>query len=236
MIAVSPSLGNQIRTFQDNLEIEVIGNVVRTDFFKPGETATEDLPSRTRFLSIASLLKEKGFIYLLEAAQLLNQRGKISFEVMIGGEGPERDRLRRHVEVSGLSDQCYFLGPMNRSQVRDQMQRCDVFVLPSLQETFGVVLVEAMACGKPVIATRCGGPEFVVTKENGILVDIGDSKALANVMERFIARRVCFDPARVRQTISERFGENAFLEKISEIYKDLGIKGARDLGRACSNE
>jgi glycosyltransferase involved in cell wall biosynthesis len=226
MIAVSPFLAKEIRTFHDEVEIEVIGNVIRTDFFKPEEATTEDLPSRTRFLSIASLLKEKGFIYLLEAAQLLNQRGRIPFEVMIGGEGPERDRLRRHVEVSGLSDQCYFLGPMNRSQVRDQMQRCDVFVLPSLQETFGVVLVEAMACGKPVIATRCGGPEFVVTEDTGFLVGVGDSKALADVMERFITHAIRFNPASIRQSICERFGENTFLEKISDIYKGLGIKGA----------
>jgi glycosyltransferase involved in cell wall biosynthesis len=225
VIAVSPFLAEEIQTFHDGLEVEVIGNVIRTDFFKPEDTAREDLPSRTRFLSIASLLKKKGFIYLLEAAQLLNQRGRISFEVMIGGDGPERNRLKRHVEVSGLSDQCYFLGPMRRSQVRDQMQRCDVFVLPSLQETFGVVLVEAMACGKPVIATRCGGPEFVLTEDTGFLVEVGDSRALAAVMERFITRAVRFNPASIRQSICERFGENTFLEIISDIYKGLGIKG-----------
>ncbi len=204
----------------------MIGNVVRTDFFKPEKTTTEGLPSKTHFLSIASLLKEKGFIYLLEAAQLLNQRGRTSFEVMIGGKGPEQDRLRRHVEVSGLSEQCYFLGPMSRSQVRDQMLRCDVFVLPSLQETFGVVLVEAMACGKPVIASRCGGPEFVVTEDTGVLVGVGDSKALANAMEKFITHAIRFNPASIRQSICERFGENPFLEKISGIYRGLGIKGA----------
>jgi len=225
MIAVSPFLAKEIRTFHDGLEIEVIGNVVRTDFFKPQENMTEGLPSRMRFLSIASLLKGKGFIYFLEAAQLLNQRGRISFEVMIGGEGPERDRLRRHMEGLDLSDQCNFFGQMSRSQVRDQMQRCDVFVLPSLQETFGVVLVEAMACGKPVIATRCGGPEFVVTEDTGFLVGVGDSTALADVMEKFITHAIRFNPASIRQSICERFGENTFLEKISDIYKGLGIKG-----------
>lgn len=226
MIAVSPFLAKDIRTFHDGLEIEVIGNVVRTDFFKPQETMTEGLPSRKRFLSIASLSKEKGFIYLLEAAQLLNQRGRISFEVMIGGEGPELDRLRRHVEGLDLSDQCYFLGQMSRSQVRDQMQRCDVFVLPSLRETFGVVLVEAMACGKPVIATRCGGPEFVVTEDTGFLVGVGDSGALADVMERCVTHAIRFNPTSIRQNICERFGESPFLKKISGLYRDLGIKGA----------
>jgi glycosyltransferase involved in cell wall biosynthesis len=106
------------------------------------------------------------------------------------------------------------------------MQHCDVFVLPSLQETFAVVLVEAMACGKPVIATRCGGPEFVVAADTGFLVGVRDSKALADVMEKFITRDVRFNPASIRRSICERFGENTFLEKISDIYKGLGIKGA----------
>jgi glycosyltransferase involved in cell wall biosynthesis len=226
VIAVSPFLAEQIQTFHDGLEVEVIGNVVRTDFFKPAETKAEDIPPKTCFLSIGSLLKEKGFMYLLEAAQLLKQRGILSFELMVGGEGPERDRLGHHVEGLGLSEQCHFLGLMSRSQVRDQMQRCDVFVLPSLQETFAVVLVEAMACGKPVIATRCGGPEFVVAADTGFLVGVGDSKALADVMEKFITRHVRFNPASIRRSICERFGENTFLEKISDIYKGLGIKGA----------
>jgi len=224
-IAVSPSLVKQIRTFQDDLEIEVIGNVVASDFFNPPRTGAEDIPPVIRFLSIGSLLKEKGFIYLLEAVQILKKRGTLSFELGIGGEGPEGYRLRHFVKVSGLSEQCHFLGPMSRWQVRDQMQQCDVFVLPSLQETFGVVLVEAMACGKPVIATRCGGPEFVVTEDTGCLVGVGDSKALADVMEKFITREVAFNPASIRESVSDRFGENAFLEKISDVYRSLGING-----------
>jgi len=226
IVAVSPSLAKQILSFERNVEVAVIGNLIRSDFFKPAESKSEDVLRPTRFLSIALLSKQKGLIFLLEAAYLLVKRGITSFELVIGGDGPERAKLQSRVVSLGLSGHCSFLGAMTRCHVRDQVQKSDVFVLPSLHETFGVVLGEAMACGKPVIATRCGGPEFVITQENGILVDIGDSRALADVMERFIARRVCFDPARVRQSISERFGENAFLEKISDIYKGLGIKGA----------
>jgi len=221
IIAVSPSLVKQIRAFQDDLEIEVIGNVARTDFFKPVEIEAEASPHKTRFLSIGSLLKEKGFIYLLEAAQLLKQRGFLSFELMIGGEGPERGRLEHYVEVFGLSEQCHFLGPLSRMQVRDQMQECDVFVLPSLQETFSVVLLEAMACGKPVIATHCGGPEFIVTSETGILVDVADAHGLAEAMGKFISGQARYHPEVIRKYIADRFGEQTFISNISAIYEQV---------------
>jgi glycosyltransferase involved in cell wall biosynthesis len=98
------------------------------------------------------------------------------------------------------------------------MQQCDVFVLPSLQETFGIVLGEAMSCGKPVIATRCGGPEYVVTPETGLLLNAADPVALADAMERFILGHINYDPTIIRQTIKERFGKEAYLNNISQVY------------------
>jgi L-malate glycosyltransferase len=221
-IVVSPWLGDQVREFEKNTSTDVIGNVVRTDFFKPGETKEEG-DSRVRFLSVGSLMKNKGFFYLVEAARILKQRGLLSFQMNIGGDGPERASLRRHIEVSGLSDCCFLLGAMTREGVRDEMQRSDAFVLPSLQETFGVVLLEAMACGKPVISTRCGGPDSVVTDETGCLVSTEDPVGLANIMEAFIAGRIRFDSNRVRETVRERFGEDAFLGKISRLYSEVGV-------------
>ena len=121
----------------------------------------------------------------------------------------------------GLSEKCRFLGSLAPSEVRNQMQQCDVFVLPSLQETFGIVLGEAMSCGKPVIATRCGGPEYVVTPETGLLVDAADPVALADAMERFILGHVKYDPKIIRQTVKERFGKEAYLDNISKVYDQL---------------
>ena len=94
------------------------------------------------------------------------------------------------------------------------MQKCDVFVLSSLHETFGVVVGEAMACGKPVISTRCGGPEFIVNEENGVLVDVANAQALAGAMEDFIADRVSFDPQTVRASVVNRFSPEAFVRNI----------------------
>ena len=77
-----------------------------------------------------------------------------------------------------------FLGSLNRSQVVSHMQQCDCFVLPSRYETFGVVYIEAMACGKPVIAVANGGPDDFVKGFNGMLIEPNDIAGLQHVLEQ----------------------------------------------------
>ncbi len=101
------------------------------------------------------------------------------------------------------------------------MQDCDVFVLPSLGETFGVVLGEAMACGKPVLSTRCGGPEDVVTSQTGILVPPGDPASLALAMKGFLTHSYSFHPRQIRNSVVQRFGATSFLNNMEQFYQDI---------------
>jgi glycosyltransferase involved in cell wall biosynthesis len=144
-----------------------------------------------------------------------------SFELVLGGDGPDRQKLEQLAQSLNVSKYLHFLGGLNREQVRDRMQKCDVFVLSSLHETFGVVVGEAMACGKPVISTRCGGPEFIVNEENGVLVDVADPQALAGAMADFIEERVSFDPQKVRASVVDRFSPEAFVRNITAVYDRL---------------
>jgi glycosyltransferase involved in cell wall biosynthesis len=148
-------------------------------------------------------------------------KGMNQFELVIGGDGNELPKLKETAMRLGLSSRCRFLGMLTRVQVREALRSADVFVLPSLGETFGIVLGEAMACGKPVISTRCGGPEFVVTQETGLLVEPADPQGLADAMGEFMSGRVQFDPATIRRSISRRFGEEAFLASINDIYRGI---------------
>lgn len=221
-IAVSPSLAKQVVDFQKDVTINVIGELVKTDFFVPTQTRPKDaLQKKTQFLSIALLSKQKGLSYLLHAAKLLIERGITAFELTIGGDGVERPALEHLSQSLGLIKQCSFVGLLNQDEVRKWMQRCDVFIMPSLHETFCIVLGEAMACGKPVIATRCGGPEFVVTSETGVLVDVANPEALANAMSDFILGRMKYEPAQLRQSVVSRFGEEAFLRNVSAVYEKV---------------
>jgi glycosyltransferase involved in cell wall biosynthesis len=227
-IAVSPALAREIQTFCNLAKIEVVGNVIRTEFFVPEGDHLQSSPhSRTRFLSVALLVKEKGMHYLIEAMRLLVQKGITSFEVIIGGDGPARPMLEGMVKMLGLSDHCRFLGLLNQQEVKYWMQQCDVFVSPSLGETFGVALGEAMACGKPVVTTRSGGSEFIMTDETGLFVNAADPAALAEIMDAFISKRISFRPDMIRQSISDRFGEKAFSQNLSAIYEQVWTEYTR---------
>lgn len=221
IIAVSPVLADQIHRFHPKVEISIVGNVIRTSVFVPNKTRKGNTHQVMRFLSVAILHANKGIHYLLEAVRLLAARGVNGLELLIVGEGPARPKLARLATELGILGQCRFLGMLDREQVKYWMQCCDVFVLPSLGETFGVVLGEAMACGKPVIATRCGGPEFVVTPETGLLVEPGSASALADAMEKFISGEISFDSSELRNCVVKRFGEEAFLDNIESIYQQL---------------
>jgi glycosyltransferase involved in cell wall biosynthesis len=153
--------------------------------------------------------------------QILNQRGVNSFEVVIGGDGQDREKLQQQVKELKLVERVHFLGALDRAQVKSEMQKCDVFVLPSLHETFGVVVGEAMACGKPVVVTRCGGPEFVVTEETGVLVDVASPEGLADAMVAFLSGIDRYDPSAIRESLVSRFGPKAFVNNVSAVYNDV---------------
>ena len=226
VLAVSPTLEREIRSFYQESEIRVVGNIIRTDFFSPLNGTPEMRgPRKVRFFSAALLNKRKGIHYLIEAMHLLAGWGVTSIELIIGGDGPARHELEKMAKDLGIADRCSFLGMLTPLEVRNWIRQCDVFVLPSLGETFGIVLGQAMACGKPVIATRCGGPEFVVTEETGLLVEGANASALAEAMHQFVTGKATFDPGLIRKSIINRFGENTFLRKISKVYEEVWSQG-----------
>src|SRR5690606_9435676 len=102
-----------------------------------------------------------------------------------------------------------FLGKLSRGEVRMALSNCNAFVLPSRFETFGVVLVEALAMGVPVIATRCGGPEDIVTENTGVLVPVDDRQALAEALESVLLSPDKWDRDTIREDCRARFGAAA---------------------------
>ncbi len=223
IIVVSPSLVRQIGDVDPHIKVEVTGNVILTNLFVPATPGctSGSQESPLRLLSVGLLNHGKGYEHLLRAAQLLMNEGFDCFELYIGGDGPDRPRLEALIGELGLKDRCWLLGMLTRRQVVEQMQKCDVFVHPSLAETFGVVIGEAMSCGKPVLATRCGGPDFLVTPETGILVRPGDASALAQGIKELAGTRAKYSSAGIRAHVMARFGESAFLEALTRIYSDV---------------
>ncbi len=133
-------------------------------------------PSRFTVLTVCRFYPRKRVDVLLDAAARL--RGRVpELELRIVGGGPEAGRLHGIAREAGLGASVRWLGDVSRDDLAREYQRCDVFCLPSVQEGFGIVFLEAMAAGKPIVAARAAAAPEVVAQ--GLLTEPGDAEALA---------------------------------------------------------
>lgn len=229
-IAVSPPLLTRLESlFGDAVHpCRWIPNLV-DPAFSPAPVASESPPpQRFAFLNVAFLDPKKGHADLLRAfAEAFH--GQDGIELRIGGDGPCRTSLEALASELHIERQVVFLGELSRDAVLAEMRDCDCFVLPSVYETFGVVLIEALACGKPVIATACGGPECIVDTSCGLLIPRGDRRALVDALGtmRRTARNYC--PGALRQDCLSRFGERAVIGQIRATLEEV-VAGASTQG------
>jgi glycosyltransferase involved in cell wall biosynthesis len=162
----------------------------------------------------------KGQADLLQAFAARFQ-GDPTVQLRIGGDGPLRAELQTLALELGISEQVTFLGMLSREQVATEMQRADAFVLSSHYETFGVVLIEALACGTPIIATACGGPECIVRPSNGLLVPPGDVDALGAAMAQIRETSANYPPDALHSECMAQFGEQAVAAQLGQIYQSV---------------
>lgn len=214
-IAVSPSLAQRITSFGYKRP-EVIPNVVDERFFSPGDS----LSGKTTFFTLCSLVEAKGVSDLLDAIALWNPPAEY-FEFRIGGDGPQREYYKAKANALGIGDRVLWLGPISREQAPSFFCESDIYVMPSHHETFGVVYAEAIACGKPVIATRCGGPESIVNSSNGLLVDVGDVGGLAEAMCYLAQNRSNYDSHAIRLDFEQRFSRYAVVSQLRALYSQV---------------
>lgn len=170
-----------------------------------------------RFLTIAMLEPRKNISLLLHAFHSFLKQFPDSL-LEIGGDGEERDHLKKLSQKLGLENSVIFLGQLNREGARAAYQRAHVFVLPTRRETFGVVFIEAMASGLPVVTTLCGGPEDIVNDTVGTLVPVDDLDAFTNAMIEFRQNISRYDPQTIRSYAVARFSEEAVSQKLINIY------------------
>lgn len=145
-------------------------------------------PTAPFFLAAGRHVPQKGFDLLLEAYRLLISECPGAPRLVLAGDGPERARLGRLARHLDIADRVELPGWCDRLRIVELFRSCAAFVLPSRQEPFGIVNLEAMAAGKPVVASRVGGvPEIVVDNRTGLLVPPGDPRRLAAALARLIA-------------------------------------------------
>ncbi len=216
LLAAGPALAEALRPFAPGREIEVLGNSIDPTFFTPGP---EPPAEPFTLCLIANLLPNKGADVLLHAFALAF-RGQ-GARLRIGGDGPERKRLEELIRTLGLESRVEMLGTVSREQVRELIRSSHALVSASFIETFGITLLEALACGKPVVATRSGGPEGLLDENNGILVPPGDPAALAEALREMRGRHASYDGERIRAAAVARFADRIVLARLQAIYREL---------------
>ncbi len=188
----------------DEQKITVIPPGVDTDRFHPPEDRQAlkrslGLSDGPLVFTLGRLDRRKGFdLYFRAAAQVMEQLGEgsdVQFVLSAGAseeharEIAERDRLQELLDSLGIADSVIWLPILQEDDIPRYYGAADVFVLPSRYELFGIVMLEAMACGVPVVATKFGGPPEVITDgENGCLVDPTNIEALAMAIADLIRR------------------------------------------------
>ncbi len=183
-----------------DLAVDIIPSGVDSEFYKPGAGDRLNLCSRLGIshddpfllLSVSVLGPRKGHVQVFKALEMLKDKYPQLF-YLIAGSGAGRENLEREVTERKLNDRVFFLGRISSDELLKSYQSSDLFILTSrtLQGTdiegFGVVYLEANACGLPVIAGNTGGvPGAVKDGETGLLVDPENPEEIANAIEKLM--------------------------------------------------
>lgn len=216
VITVGNGLKNEIESLSGRHDIKVIGNLVDLSKFTIKKRIKNE---KFIFFSLAFLEGEKGFDTLIKAfAKKFKDKEVILY---IGGDGSQRAWLEALTEEHGVKDQIIFLGALSRDDVAKWMNKCDCFVLPSRYETFGVVYIEALASGRPVIGALNGGAEDIINNLNGYLVPIDDIDILAEKMIKVYDNIESYDEKEIRIDCLKRFSPKVIVNKIISVYKEV---------------
>lgn len=182
-------------------------------------------------LFLASLDRRKGIHVTLDAFERLTGEFPDA-RLLVAGGGQERAGIAARLAGTPLRDRVRLLGPLDRDGTVAAMQACDVYCLPSLGEPFGLTALEAMACAKPVVATRSGGLAHLVPDDGGRKVAPGDAVGLAGALGELLA-----DPelgrrlgAHNRCLVEERYSWSRVADRLEELYAEA-IAAARGATR-----
>ena len=199
---------------------KVIHNLVNDLFFR-SYTPKKYTPGETfNFFTNSFLLPRKNIGKIIQAIKILTDK-KYEVSLTIGGDGPEEEKLHNLVNELDLKKQIRFTGKLWREEVKQELDKCHSFVLASQYETFGVVLIESLACGRPVICTNSGGPLDFVHPEQGIIVEEHTAESLASGMEKIMTGYNDYDQQAMINYCRERFNEQKIAGEIINLYRGV---------------
>lgn len=206
-----------------NAHSEVVNNMISPQYTYEKKVT----PSICSFISVGSLRPLKGFDTLIKAFTIANlPKGEWALQIV--GSGEEMLHIQQLIHQYQLSDYVQLLGQKNAQDIASLLNRSNAFILASRSETFGVVYIEAMACGLPVIATQCGGPEEFVTDKNGLLVPVDNVEKLAEAIKYMFHYYQEYNRQAIANDCQARFSSEVIAKQLTEIFEDVVAKFHRN--------
>lgn len=200
----------------------VIPNMFNEKLFFPAGSKSDK--ERLQFLTLAAFKEEKGIYELLDGI-LKSDAGKNGCEFIIAGSGELENHIRQFILENDMTGYLKLIISPDRNEVVNLFRNCDVFILPSRLESFGIVYIEALGCGKPVIATDCGGPADFVNSGNGLLIQKENPDLTAEAINYMKDNFSQFDPVRIREYAVNKFSSKAVCGELISLYQKIAGTG-----------
>jgi len=219
VIAVSSSLSKKIESFKIPTPV-IIPNLVNENIFTPSEAENKSDDHKIKFLTVCSFVEQKGIKELMNGIMKAVQHS-CNFEITIAGSGPMEQYIENFIKENKLSDIITLIRNPERKNIAGLFRESDTFILPSRHESFGIVYLEAMSCGIPVIATDCGGPSDFIRDFNGILIPVNDADKISEALIYISDNVSKYSKDVIREFVLDNYSRKAVTDKIISLYKEV---------------
>jgi len=228
IVANSESLKDQCKQFTPYHDIQIITNGVDTDIFFPLKDKSNN--SKVKLLFVSRLMPQKGIDTLINACGILKEKEIKDFSLTVVGDGHQRTLMEELINKNGLKDFVNHLGWINLENLPDIYRSADIFILPSSMEGMPSVVLQAMASGLPIIATRVDGfKEILEENVNGFFAEYNNPKDLADQIEKLIKSKELRDKMSKKSLEkAKNFSWDYIADQYLKLYKSmLGIESAK---------
>lgn len=218
--------------------ISILPDTFDPDKFTPGAKPrfllkryglTAEQPVILTIARLASAERYKGYDQVLYALRgVARQFPNVRY--VLGGRGPDRPRIESLIQELGLQANVILAGYVAAHELREHYNLCDVFAMPSKGEGFGIVFLEALGCGRPVVAgNKDGSVDAVLHGRTGVLVDPDSSEEISDALIQILARKhpleVLYHPEQLRQQVVDAFGYDRFVKILREVIRRMEEAG-----------
>ena len=221
VLVVSNDKARQILMHEIDVKPLFVGNLVNENFFYFKQRI---IAHEFTLTTVGHFHWLKDYATLFETIQILTRTSSrkiilncIGYDGWGGNHSDKIKNMSLQYDIENIN----FVGSISRERISEFYWASDAFILTSIAEGLPVSVLEALACGRPVYATRCGGVEDVINSSNGILVPVRDANSLALSLLDLVENRVSYDCSAISNSIIKKFGTSAFKNQLSKIYRSI---------------